>query len=93
MFATHSHSDHIGGLDAVANSIPIKNVFVSNGDANTKTYYDFINAMANKDLHPSVPLLVNEFKLGSATLKVLSVANNEGIIQEVKKFHHYLMII
>ncbi|MDO7205375.1 hypothetical protein Q5M85_15885 [Paraclostridium bifermentans] len=26
----------MGGLDAVINSIPVKNVYVSNGDANTK---------------------------------------------------------
>lgn len=87
VFATHPHSDHIGGLDAVVNSIPIKNIFVSNGDADTKTYSDFINAMANKGLYPSVPLLGSEFKLGSATLKVLSVANvddpnNNSIVLE-----------
>ena len=77
--ATHPHSDHIGGLDAVVNSFPIKNLFVSNGDANTKTYFDFINAMANKGVHPSVPLLNSEFKLGAATFKVLSVANVEDL--------------
>lgn len=79
VFATHPHSDHIGGLDAVVNSIKVKNIFVSNGDANTKTYYDFVNAMANKGLHPSVPLLNSEFKLGSAYFKVLSVANADNL--------------
>lgn len=77
VFATHPHADHIGGLDAVINSIPVKNVYVSNGDANTKTYTDFIHAMANKGLYPSVPLLNSEFKLGTSTFKVLSVANTD----------------
>ncbi len=85
--ATHPHADHIGGLDAVVNSIPVKNMFVSNGDADTKTYSDFINAMANKGVHPSVPLLNSEFKLGTAKFKVLSVANandpnNNSIVLE-----------
>lgn len=75
VFATHPDADHIGGLDAVINSISVKNVFVSNGDADTKTYADFINAIANKGLSPSVPLLNSEFKLGSSKFKVLSVAN------------------
>ena len=71
----------------MVNSIPVKNMFVSNGDADTKTYSDFINAMANKGVHPSVPLLNNEFKLGTATLTVLSVANandpnNNSIVLE-----------
>lgn len=75
VFATHPDADHIGGLDAVINSISVKNVFVSNGDADTKTYSDFINAIANKGLTPSVPLLNSEFELGSSKFKVLSVAN------------------
>ena len=87
VFATHPHADHIGGLDAVVNSIPVKNMFVSNGDADTKTYSDFINAMANKGVHPSVPLLNSEFELGTAKFKVLSVANandpnNNSIVLE-----------
>ena len=71
VFATHPHADHIGGLDAVVKEIPVKNVYVSNGSANSKTYSDFINAMANKGLHPSVPLLNSEFKLGTSKFKVL----------------------
>lgn len=87
VFATHPHADHIGGLDAVVKEIPVKNVYVSNGSANSKTYSDFINAMANKGLHPSVPLLNSEFKLGTSKFKVLSVANcddpnNNSIVLE-----------
>ena len=77
LFATHPDADHIGGLDAVVDNIEIENVFVSNGDANTKTYRDFITALANKGLNPSVPLLNSEFKLGDATFKVISVANTK----------------
>ncbi|RDY23800.1 MBL fold metallo-hydrolase [Romboutsia maritimum] len=79
VFATHPHADHIGGLDAVVNSIAVKNVYVSNGDADNKTYSDFINAMANKGLYPSVPLLNSEFELGTSTFKVLSVANEKDL--------------
>lgn len=75
VFATHPHADHIGGLDAVVNAITIKNVYVSNGDADTQVYSDFINSMANKGLNPSVPLLNSEFELGASKFKVLSVAN------------------
>ncbi|KMT23024.1 ComEC/Rec2 family competence protein [Clostridium cylindrosporum] len=75
IFATHPHADHIGGLDAVVKSITVKNIFVSNGTSDTDTYTDFIHAMTNKGLNPSVPLLNSEFKLGSSTFKVLSVAN------------------
>ena len=77
IFATHPHSDHIGGLDAVVNEIPVKKVYVSNGDSDSKTYSDFIYAMSNKGLSPSVPLLNSEFKLGNGKFRVISAANEK----------------
>lgn len=85
VFATHPHADHIGGLDAVADEIKINNLYVSNGDAKTKTYRDFIQAASDKGLSPSVPLMNSEFKLATSTFKVLSVAasndpNNNSLV-------------
>lgn len=85
--ATHPDADHIGGLDAVISSIPVETVYVSNGDANTKTYSDFINAMSSKNLYPSVPLLGAKFYLGTSEFKVLSAAdlndvNDNSIVLE-----------
>lgn len=77
IFATHPHADHIGGLDAVIDNIKVKNLYVSNGDANTKSYRDFILSATDKGLNPSVPILNSEFKLSDSTFKVLSVANSE----------------
>lgn len=77
IFATHPHADHIGGLDAVVDNIKVNKVFVANGDAETKTYKDFITSMSNKGLAPSVPLLNSEFELGSSKFKVVSVANEK----------------
>lgn len=56
MIATHPHADHIGGLDAVIKAVKVEHIFVANGEADTKTYRDFINVAANKGLNPSVPL-------------------------------------
>lgn len=77
VFVTHPHSDHIGGLDAVIDNVKVNNLYVSNGDAETKSYRDFIEAASNKGLYPSVPLLGSEFKLSTSTFKVLSVANGD----------------
>lgn len=79
IFATHPHADHIGGLDAVIDNIPVKNLYVSNGDAETKSYRDFIKSASDKGIYPSVPLLGSEFKLSTSTFKVLSVANGEDL--------------
>ncbi|KPI53742.1 metallo-beta-lactamase [Clostridioides difficile] len=72
LIATHSHADHLGGLDSVIKNFNIENVFVSNGSAETKSYRDFINALANKDLSPSVPLENNKFYLEDSYFEVLN---------------------
>lgn len=77
LFATHPHADHIGGLDSVVNEIPVKKAYISNGDSDSKTYSDFVYAMSNKGLSPSVPLINSEFKLGSGKFKVISAANEK----------------
>ncbi|GAB6152160.1 hypothetical protein JCM17380_09100 [Desulfosporosinus burensis] len=43
--ATHPHEDHIGGLDSIMHSFPPKQVYMTNGTSNTKTYEDFISAV------------------------------------------------
>lgn len=77
LISTHPHADHIGGLDTVVNNFKVNKALVANGEATSKTYKQFIEAMANKGVYPSVPLLNSEFKLGTSTFKVLSVANTD----------------
>lgn len=79
VFATHPDADHIGGLDAVLTEIEVGQVFVGNGKAETKTYTDFIEAIMDKGLTSSVPMLNSTFSLGNATLKVVSVANEKDV--------------
>ncbi len=75
--ATHPDADHIGGLDAVIQSIEVDHVLVSNGDAETKTYHDFIQALMDKGLSPSVPLVHSTFLFGKGSFEVLSAANEK----------------
>lgn len=77
VIATHPDADHIGGLDAVISQLEVGQVLVGNGKATTKTYTDFIEAIMEKGLSPSVPLLYSEFPLGQAVLKIVSVANEK----------------
>ena len=76
LILTHPDADHCGGLDAVVNNFTIKNVFVGNGDAETKTYQEFVTACINKNLQPSVPLENKIFKLGNGTLKFYNQKSN-----------------
>lgn len=79
LFVTHPDADHIGGLDAVVEAIKIKQVYVGNGKAETKTYRDFIEALMHKNLTPSVPLLNSTFQMGNSSFKVMSVAHAKDV--------------
>ncbi|TQQ83915.1 MBL fold metallo-hydrolase [Peptacetobacter hominis] len=85
VIATHAHADHIGGLDSVIENIKVDRVFISNGDSETKTYRDFVNAMAEKNLDPSVPLENKKFYLGKSYFEVFNTnggsdTNNESLV-------------
>ncbi|MFZ3131794.1 MAG: ComEC/Rec2 family competence protein [Desulfosporosinus sp.] len=45
VIATHPHEDHIGGLDTVIKSFPVKAVYMPNASTTTKTFEDFISAL------------------------------------------------
>ena len=45
LVATHPHEDHIGGLDTIMQSFPPKQIYMTNGTSNTKTFEDFITAV------------------------------------------------
>ena len=87
VIATHPHADHIGGLDAVIESYKVKQLLVANGDAETKTYRDFINAAMDKGLSPSVPLEDSKFPLGNSYFTVMNTnggddTNNQSLVIE-----------
>jgi beta-lactamase superfamily II metal-dependent hydrolase len=79
IFATHPDADHIGGLDGVVKALKVHSVYVGNGQAETKTYRDFIQALMDQGLTPSVPLLGSEFIMGESNFKVLSVAHDKDV--------------
>lgn len=68
LIITHFHADHFGAADTVVTDFEVGTTFVSNGNADTQVYQDFINALSNKGLKPSVPLEGGEVSLGNATL-------------------------
>jgi competence protein ComEC len=49
---THPHEDHIGGADTVINTFTVKNVFMSDKEATTKTYKDVMAAINNNGIAP-----------------------------------------
>ena len=85
LVSTHAHADHAGGLDEVVKKCKVETAFVSNGDADTRTYRDFIMALSDKGLNPTVPLEGKKFKLKNSYFEVFntnggSTTNNESLV-------------
>ncbi|MEF9991933.1 MAG: ComEC/Rec2 family competence protein [Romboutsia sp.] len=69
---THFDADHIGGADKIIDNIEVGKIFVPNGDADTKTYRDFIKSTSDKGVYPSVPLEGAKFELGNVYFQIFN---------------------
>ena len=75
---THTHEDHIGGLDDVINSLEIQKIYMPfTSEVSTKTYEDVENAIINKNLSITNPKIGDTFSLGEANIEVMFVDNSE----------------
>ncbi len=45
VIATHPHEDHIGGMDGVLNTFPVKNFYLPEDTATTKTFEKMLDAL------------------------------------------------
>ena len=75
---THTHEDHIGGLDDVINLIKKKKIYMPfTSNVSTKTYEDVENAIIEKNLSITNPQVGETFSLGDANFEVMFVDNSE----------------
>lgn len=82
LILTHPDADHAGGLDAVVKNFTVKQVFVGNGNAETKTYKDFITSCMNKQLQPSVPMPNQTFILGNGSFQFFNQTSQHDNVND-----------
>ena len=78
VIGTHPHSDHIGGLDTVIESMNIDKVIMPDKSTNTKTFEDVLTAIKNKGLKVTAAAAGDTYKIGGGEFTILSPDRDYG---------------
>ena len=80
LVATHSDTDHVGGLSAALEACACKRAYCSVSSASQDAFNDMKKRLARQGVKLKVPKVGSSWKLGSARVKVIAGggAGNEG---------------
>lgn len=82
VIGTHAHEDHIGGMDDIIENFTIENFYMPEVITTTKTFEDVLDALDTKQLAFQTPNINDELTFQDAKLKVLSVENDDGDLND-----------
>lgn len=84
VIGTHPHSDHIGGLDTVINSLPIEQLILPSAVNTTRAYEDVLDAIEAKKLSITKAKAGDHYELGSASFTI--IAPNSSSYEELNNY-------
>ena len=93
VIGTHAHEDHVGGMEKIIKSIPIKHFYMPESITTTKTYEDILDALAEKQIKYETPLIDSNFTMANTKFTVLSITqdtidlNNTSIVLKVTYYN------
>ena len=77
LITTHSHEDHIGGMDNIINSFEVNKFYIPNVSVDNMTYKEVIKSLNNKNINKETPSEDSIIELGNSKLKVLSIRDDK----------------
>lgn len=86
---THGHEDHVGGLAAVVDTVPVGQAIVCPVQVDNEYYNDFTDSLADRGVTPVAGQVGMQFALGDAECTVLgpvaagSNLNNSSLVLQV----------
>lgn len=76
MVGTHPDADHIGGMDVVVYKFDCETIIMPDKAADTATYRDVMDTIANRNYKITPPIAGDEYTLGNATITILGPRKN-----------------
>ena len=76
LIGTHSHEDHIGGMDIIIEDFDIGTFYMPDSTATNKTYKDVISWANKKNLQIESPKIGATFKVGKAECEIMEKGDN-----------------
>jgi len=77
VIGTHTHEDHIGGMDDVIRAFNIGKIIMPKAPNTTRTFEDVLTVISSKGLKVTSPVIGTSYSLGDATFKILA-PNSSG---------------
>ena len=78
VIGTHAHEDHIGGMNYIIKSFEIGEYYMPHTKELDFSYFKYLTeALSNKNLNISEPVIGRKFDMGNATGEIMSVDNTE----------------
>lgn len=77
LVGTHTHEDHIGGMDKIVKKYDFDSILFPKTTSNTKTFENFVTEVKNKNKKLTAPDTTKTYILGDATFEILSPLKDE----------------
>lgn len=85
VFATHPHSDHIGGMSAVINAFDIGQIYMPKAVTTTKTYENLLLTIKNKNLKIKTAK-ASDTIIDTDDLKLVVLAPNQDSYESLNNY-------
>jgi competence protein ComEC len=92
VIATHPHEDHIGGLQEIMNSIPVKNFYMPEVSHTTKTFEALVQAVEKSGAQKIAAKVGKSIPLDELHLSMVFLAPNSSKYEELNNYSAVLKL-
>lgn len=83
VISTHAHEDHIGGMDAVLDNIPVKEIYDPGAPSTSKLFLNYLKKIKEKKIKFTVPQAGSKVVLGPDTyLEFYTPLDKKHLVKE-----------